>query len=117
MCDLCLEHSTPVAEVCRCADCLCFSDTGEHMAGLSCMSAQLHVSFDDCLGMGREASVNGGLCVEDSDCMYECSCLLLHTRDFPGLHVNMTSQICVELRLLFNCLWVSVCDCKKCVCV
>ena len=64
MCDLCLEHSTPVAEVCRCADCLCVSDTGEHMAGLSCMSAQLRVSVD-CLGTGREASANGGLCVED----------------------------------------------------
>lgn len=67
------------------------------MAGLSCMSAQLHVSIDDCLGMGREASVNGGLCVEDRDRICECSHLLLHTKDFPGLHVNMTSQICVGL--------------------
>lgn len=87
------------------------------MAGLSCVSAQLHVSIDDCLGMGREASVNGGLCVEDRDRMYECSRVFLHTKDFPGLHVNTTSQICVGLRLLFNCLWVSACDCKKCVCV
>lgn len=76
------------------------------MAGLSCVSAQLHVSIDDCLGLGREASVNGGLCVEDRDRMYECSHVFLHTKDFPGLHVNTTSQICVGLRLLFNSLGV-----------
>lgn len=36
-----------------------------YTAGLSCMSARLHMSIDDCLGMGREASVNEGLCVDD----------------------------------------------------
>lgn len=62
----CVKHSTPVAEVCRGTDCLCVSGTGEHHAihgWLSCMSARLHMSIDDCLGVGTKASLNEGLCV------------------------------------------------------
>lgn len=56
------------------------------------MSARLHMSIDDCLGVGTKASVIEGLCVANKrQCMCEYSRVLLHTKDFPGLHVNMAS--------------------------